>query len=105
VNLISSKAFPTGELQFKPATLDTWPDFETLFSLLPAPGMCWCMYWRKTRAEWWGHAEENRAAMRALLEAGKVPGILAYVDDVVVGWWPRHGASFRGLTARRLWGS
>jgi GNAT superfamily N-acetyltransferase len=86
------------ELTFKPAGIAQWADLEALFSSLPAPGMCWCMYWRKTRAEWWGQAAENEAALHALLEAGETPGILAYDRQGVVGWCslaPR--ATFPGL--------
>lgn len=71
---------------FTPVTTNEWADLETLFSALPAPSMCWCMYWRKTRSEWWGHAEENKAAMRAIVESGRVPGILAYKGGQAVGW-------------------
>jgi GNAT superfamily N-acetyltransferase len=74
------------ELVFKPVTLREWPDLETLFCALPAPNMCWCMYWRKTRAAWWGQAEANKASLRAIVEFGKVPGILAYRQGQVAGW-------------------
>ena len=74
------------ELVFTPVTTNEWADLETLFSALPAPTMCWCMYWRKTRSEWGGHAEENKAAMRAIVESGRVPGILAYKGGQAVGW-------------------
>jgi GNAT superfamily N-acetyltransferase len=74
------------ELVFKLVTISEWPDLEALFSALPAPRMCWCMYWRKTRSEWWGHGEENRASMRAVVESGRAPGILAYENGRAIGW-------------------
>lgn len=78
--------FSAHEFKFKPATPDVWPDLETLFSGLPACAMCWCMYWRKTRSEWWGHSAENKQAMRVLVESGTVPGILAYAGRQPVAW-------------------
>ena len=81
-----SKEPPKDELVFRPVTLREWADLETLFSSLPVPNMCCCMYWRKTRSEWSGQADKNKASMRALVESGKVPGILAYRNGQVAGW-------------------
>jgi ribosomal protein S18 acetylase RimI-like enzyme len=97
-----SKEPPKDELAFRPVTLSEWADLETLFSALPAPNMCWCMYWRKTRSEWWGQAEKNRASMRAIVESGMVPGILSYRNGQVAGWCsvaPR--SEFSGLDRSR----
>ena len=75
------------QLSFAPVTPDTWPDFETLFGANGACAGCWCMWWRLSRAEWTRNQYEgNRQAMRALVEAGHVPGLLAYRDGVPVGW-------------------
>jgi GNAT superfamily N-acetyltransferase len=84
--LMRMKILGEDELVFRPVTLSEWDDLETLFSSLPAPSMCWCMYWRKTRSEWWAQAENNKASMRAIVVSGKVPGILAYRDGQVAGW-------------------
>ena len=48
--------------------------------------MCWCMYWRKTRAQWWDNAAENRADMQDIVEGGVPPGILAYDRGEPVAW-------------------
>jgi GNAT superfamily N-acetyltransferase len=65
------------------------------------------MYWRKTRSEWWGSAEENKESMRTVIESGRVPGILAYKGGQPVAWCsvaPR--SEFPGLdrssTLRRI---
>jgi GNAT superfamily N-acetyltransferase len=73
---------------FRPVTISEWTDFERFFSEIPASGCrtCWCMFWIKTRSEFSGHPEENRAAMKAIIESGRVPGILAYKGGQPVAW-------------------
>jgi GNAT superfamily N-acetyltransferase len=44
------------------------------------------MYWRKTRAQWWGRSKENKHCLKEIVESGRVAGILAYVDCHVAGW-------------------
>ncbi len=45
------------------------------------------MWWRLTRAKFEGNQNAgNRDAMKALVDAGKVPGILAYADGQAIGW-------------------
>jgi GNAT superfamily N-acetyltransferase len=74
-------------LQFHPLTTDKWMDFESLFGLRGACGGCWCMFWRLTRKEFERHkGEGNRKAMKAIVEAGKIPGILAFAQDRAVAW-------------------
>lgn len=75
------------KVEFRPATRDRWRDIETLFGERGACGGCWCMWWRRLRAE---YEEEkgagNRRAMRELVESGMEPGVLAYVDAEPAGW-------------------
>jgi GNAT superfamily N-acetyltransferase len=74
-------------LQFHPLTTDKWMDFESLFGPRGACGGCWCMFWRLTRKEFERHkGEGNRKAMKAIVEAGKIPGILAFAQDRAVAW-------------------
>ena len=74
-------------LDFKPVSLDTWADLETLFTEPGIQNGCWCMYWRLRRADCQhGYGEGNKQAFKALLESGKVPGILAYHRGRPVGW-------------------
>jgi len=75
------------KLAFHPLTLDRWADFETLFGPRGACAGCWCMFWRLKRSAFNSQkGEGNRNAMRALVAAGEVPGILAYADGAPVGW-------------------
>jgi GNAT superfamily N-acetyltransferase len=49
-----------------------------------APGYgCWCMYWRDRRLD---HGTPKKRAMGRIVRAGNEPGLLAYDDDVPVGW-------------------
>ena len=75
------------KLKFEPVTLNRWADFETLFGERGACGGCWCMWWRIKRSEF-EHQKGagNRQAMRALINKGEVPGILAYTEGQPVGW-------------------
>ena len=75
------------KLEFKPLTKKYWSDFETLFGERGACGGCWCMLWRSNRSEFERNkGAGNRRAMKALVAAGEIPGILAYADRVPVGW-------------------
>ncbi|MBC7256582.1 MAG: GNAT family N-acetyltransferase [Chloroflexi bacterium] len=70
-----------------PLTPDRWADFETLFIPDPTCRSCWCMWWRLKRTEFLKNgAEGNRVAMQALVASGEIPGLLAYLDDIPVGW-------------------
>jgi GNAT superfamily N-acetyltransferase len=74
-------------LSFAPLTPERLADFETLFGPRGAVGGCWCMYWRLPGPVYEaGKGEPNRQAHRRLVEAGVVPGILAYAGDEAVGW-------------------
>ncbi len=73
--------------EFHPLTPDRWQDFEALFGPRGACGGCWCMWWRLSRAEFDRQkGEGNRLAMKAVVESGQVPGILAYAEGKPVGW-------------------
>lgn len=74
-------------LQFSPVTKKRWTDFETLFGERGACGGCWCMLWRLTRKEFENQkGAGNRMAMQAIIEAGKIPGILAFAQNEPVAW-------------------
>jgi GNAT superfamily N-acetyltransferase len=96
------------DLQFHPLTMDRWPDFEALFGPQGAYGGCWCMWWRSTRREFAQRGGEgNRQAMKALVQSGQVPGIMAYHQGQPVGWCsvaPReqYGALERSPVLKRL---
>jgi GNAT superfamily N-acetyltransferase len=79
---IESAAF-----QIFPLTPKRWPDFEKLFGAHGAYGGCWCMWWRSTRREFEERkGEGNRRTLKAIVDGGKIPGILAYLGQEPVGW-------------------
>ncbi|MXY42745.1 MAG: GNAT family N-acetyltransferase [Dehalococcoidia bacterium] len=71
---------------FKAVKSAEWYDLERVFLSVPGSSMCWCMYWRKTRAQWWDNGSENRADMKEIVEGGVSPGIVAYDGDEPVAW-------------------
>jgi GNAT superfamily N-acetyltransferase len=72
---------------FHALTPERFSDFEKLFGPRGATGGCWCMYWRLTHTQYEEqHGELNRRNMKALVDSGTVPGILAYLSDEPVGW-------------------
>ena len=74
-------------LEFHPLTPDRWADFETLFRPHGAFGGCWCMWYRLRQSEFnTGQGEGNRLAMKAIVDSGRAPGILAYIESQAVGW-------------------
>ena len=74
-------------LQFLPVTKKRWSDFETLFGERGACGGCWCMLWRLTRKEFENQkGAGNRKAMKAIVNAGNIPGILAFSQNEPVAW-------------------
>ncbi len=75
------------ELTFHPATPERWPDLERLFGERGACAGCWCMWWRLKRSQWDAQrGEGNRGALKALVESGEAPGVLAYAGAEPVGW-------------------
>jgi len=74
-------------LEFHPVTPERWADFEILFGEHGACGGCWCMWFRLKRSDFEKQkGEGNRLAMKAIVESGEVPGILAYAGGEPVGW-------------------
>ncbi len=95
-------------IRFHPLTPDRWHDLEHLFGKHGADGGCWCMWWRTTRAQFSRNGSEgNKQAFKALVDAGEVPGILAYTGGQPIGWCsiaPReqYGALERSPVLRRV---
>ena len=85
--MATRKSAGKSTLAFHPLTVERWDDFEKLFGARGACGGCWCMYWRRTRPAFEkGKGAGNRRAMKALVQSGTEPGILAYSGDRAVGW-------------------
>jgi len=75
------------DLKFHPVTQKRWSDVEALFGEKGACGGCWCMLWRLTRKEFEQQkGEANRQAMKAIVESGGIPGLLAYSRKQPIAW-------------------
>jgi GNAT superfamily N-acetyltransferase len=75
-----------------PATPERWPDVETIFG---AKGCsvargCWCTFYRHSGTGYsslgGSRAKANRAELKALVDSGNPPGLLAYRGTTPVGW-------------------
>jgi ribosomal protein S18 acetylase RimI-like enzyme len=75
-----------------PATPARWPDVEAVFAgrgCSIARG-CWCMAYRRSGElklpAGMSRSAANRAELKALVDSGKTPGLVAYDGGVPVGW-------------------
>ena len=87
-------------LTVRPVTPERWPDLEAVFQ---AKGCsiargCWCMFYRRSGGSGWAvggtRAQTNRADLKALVNSGRPPGLIAYRGKEPVGWvtlGPREG--------------
>jgi GNAT superfamily N-acetyltransferase len=80
-------------LDVQPLTPARWPDLEALFGAVgcSVARHCWCMYYRASGAKavmpaGSGEAAHNRRALKALVDAGRPPGLIGYRDGTPVGW-------------------
>jgi GNAT superfamily N-acetyltransferase len=81
------------QLTVLPATPARWPDVEAVFGARGcslARG-CWCMYYRHSGAppplpEGMTRAAAHRAELKALIDEGRVPGLVGYRGEEPVGW-------------------
>ena len=89
--------FAPGDLVVRPATLERFGDIEPVINRA-----CWCQYWRMPAAEYgrstYAIARSNWDRRRAALhdQCGRepVPGMVAYLGELPVGWCgfgPRDG--------------
>jgi len=75
------------QITYAPLTNDTWADFERLFGPSGACTGCWCTWWRLSRADFSKASHEDKKNfMRTLVQSGKIPGLLAYVEGIPAGW-------------------
>jgi GNAT superfamily N-acetyltransferase len=74
-------------MTIKPLTPDLWPAFEDLFGKQGACYGCWCTHFRlppAVRRE--NSHSSNKEFMKARIEAGPPPGLLAFEGERAVGW-------------------
>ncbi|AZO14293.1 MULTISPECIES: GNAT family N-acetyltransferase [unclassified Mesorhizobium] len=70
-----------------PLTPERWADFEDLFGKQGACYGCWCTHFRLAPAERRASDKErNKDLIKARIEAGPPPGLLAFEDGKAVGW-------------------
>lgn len=80
-------------IEIHPAVPGRWDDVVDLFERRGPRGAaqftagCWCQYWhQRGKAFDPADPEGNRERLRAQVEGGEEPGLLAYADGVPVGW-------------------
>ena len=75
------------DLEIFPLTPERWANLEILFGEQGAVGGCWCMWWRLSGKIFSENAgANNKAAFKAIVDAGNETGLLGYLNDEVVGW-------------------
>jgi ribosomal protein S18 acetylase RimI-like enzyme len=81
------------KLTIAPLTADRWADLETIFNSkgCSVARYCWCMAYRLSGAQkppppGMTGAQANRARLKALVDAGRPPGLIGYRGKVPVGW-------------------
>jgi GNAT superfamily N-acetyltransferase len=81
---------PRTRVTVHPLTPERWPDLEALFGPKGAYGGCWCMFFRRPRAEYsQGCADSgagNKRAFKKIVKAGEEPGLIAYFSGEPAGW-------------------
>jgi ribosomal protein S18 acetylase RimI-like enzyme len=80
-------------LDVHPLTPARWPDLEAIFNAkgCSIARQCWCMYYRRSGGrgpmpEGTTIAQFNRSQLREVVDAGRPPGLIGYVDGHPVGW-------------------
>ena len=76
----------TPRVVVEPATPPRWPDVETVFGTRGDPARCWCQWFFAGADVSTAAAAANRIALRAQVENGPPPGVLAYADGEPAGW-------------------
>jgi GNAT superfamily N-acetyltransferase len=74
---------------FKEVSAELWADFEKLFGDNGACGGCWCQWWRLPRGgKLWDETKGPKAKrmMKKLFKSNQITGLIAYDDNLPVGW-------------------
>ena len=77
--------------EVEPLTSDRFEDFASVLGRSGVSG-CWCLYWVAPSSKAWadgaagGSSAPNRERMRAIVEAGPPPGLLAYEEGEPIAW-------------------
>lgn len=73
-------------LRIQPLMPHEWPALEDLFGPKGACNGCWCMYPRIGSAYRDRPRGKNKAAFRDIVRVGPPPGLLAFHEQLSVGW-------------------
>lgn len=74
-------------ITIEPVTPDRFADAEHALSGGGDGRSCQCQWWMITNAQWQGTSQEERQGMlRAEVDAGPPPALVAYVDGEAAGW-------------------
>jgi GNAT superfamily N-acetyltransferase len=78
----AASAMPAEPIVVRPVTVERFDDIEPVINR-----SCWCQWWRQTAAEYSrSTSATHRAALREQCAADPVPGVVAYLGDLPVGW-------------------
>jgi GNAT superfamily N-acetyltransferase len=90
------------EVRIEPVTPARWRDLVELFRTSAVMRGCWCLWPRLPRGSM-QTGPENEARLRAIVDGGTIPGLLASLDGAPAGWCsvgPRaHYGRFFGADA------
>lgn len=75
-------------MQVRPVHEVPFDDVATVFGTKGDAAHCWCQWWKLTNAEYRATADADRCDLlhAQSRDAATSPGVLAYRDDVPVGW-------------------
>ncbi len=76
-------------MRIEPVSPVTWDALVDLFAHRGGPDtrFCWCIFWRVRSKDFSESTPAaNRERLRALVEQGPPPGLVAVEDDRVIGW-------------------
>lgn len=71
-------------IETKAISADTWNDFVSLMQTDTQCSECWCLNHREQRGCATGILAQKK--MQKLIEENKVGGLLAYQDQICIGW-------------------
>lgn len=75
-----------GQFRIQPLMLEIWPAIEDLLGERGPCSRCWCMYWRIGPAYRKRPSAVNKAAFHDLVHNGPPPGLIAFHENLAVGW-------------------
>jgi GNAT superfamily N-acetyltransferase len=74
-----------GPMDVVPLTSTRLPDMAAVFGVRGTARRCFCMHWRRPDGGF-GDDRDNRDRFADVVDAGRSPGLLGYVDSVPLGW-------------------